>query len=152
MTDRPQKAEDLFKQGYNCCQAVIGAYADELELDNETALKLASSFGGGMGRLREVCGAVTAMFMIAGIKYDGDILDTKVKEEHYKLVQSLAKKFKEQNGLIICRELLKLMADEKAQAPELRTETYYKVRPCIKLVKSAAEITDEFLKQKTENT
>jgi len=142
-------AEDLFLQGYNCSQSVFVAFSDEVGLDRETALKLASSFGGGMGRLREVCGAVSAMFMIAGLKYGySNPEDSGAKTEHYKLIQDLAQKFKEQNGSIVCRELLGLPNQADDPVPEARTPGYYKKRPCVELVKSAAKIMEDYLEEK----
>lgn len=141
-----KKAESLFKEGYNCAQAVFAAYCEELGIDCETALKLSSSFGGGMGRLREVCGAVSGMFMVAGMKYGySNPNDAKAKAEHYKLIQDLAQKFKEQNGSIICKDLLGLSKPEGIPVPEKRTEDYYKKRPCSELVKDAAKILDEYM-------
>ncbi|HBR31849.1 MAG TPA: hypothetical protein DD733_07165, partial [Clostridiales bacterium] len=109
MSTHAEKAAELFRKGYNCAQATFLAFADETSMDKKTALKLTSSFGGGMGRLREVCGAVSAIFMIAGIKYGTD--DPRNDEEkacHYALIQELARRFREKNGTIICRELLDL--------------------------------------------
>ena len=112
-------AGQLFVQGYNCSQAVFAAFCDETGLDMDTALRFSSSFGGGMGQLREVCGAVTGMFMVAGVKYGyTDPKDVSAKAEHYRLIQSLAARFKEKNGSYICRELLsaKKGADTLRQA------------------------------------
>lgn len=148
METHTKKAEDLFKQGYNCSQAVLGAYSEELGIDFKTLMQLSSSFGGGMGRLREVCGAVSAMFMIAGLK-KGYFLptDNEGKKNHYKLIQELAKKFKEKHQTIICRELLNLMEKESNPTPAERTEQYYKTRPCIKFVQEACNIVDETIFQ-----
>ncbi len=136
------KARELFKQGYTCSQAVIGTFAEELGLSFETAIKLSSSFGGGMGRLREVCGAVSGMFMAAGLAFGySDISDHNAKAEHYKLIQSLAGEFSKENGSIICRELLGLtIKGADAHVPEKRTDEYYKKRPCAELVAQAAGI------------
>lgn len=144
---KPQeRAVELFKQGYNCSQSVFAAFCEECGIDFETALKISSSFGGGMGRLREVCGAVSAMFMVAWIKYGYvDPKDTLSKAEHYKRIQQLAEKFKEINGSIICRELLGLSVRSESYIPEERTEEYYKKRPCAKIVSKAAEIMQEFI-------
>lgn len=145
---KSQKARELFKCGYNCAQSVFCAFAPELGIDCETALKLSSSFGGGMGRLREVCGAVSAMFMIAGLKYgytSND--DDKAKEKHYELVQKLAKEFEKRNGSIICRELLGLDVKHDVPTPQKRTKEYYAVRPCEDLVASASEIIELMLQQ-----
>lgn len=146
MSAHSQRAMELFKQGYNCSQAVVGAFGDMLELDFETLMMLSSSFGGGMGRLREVCGAVSGMLMVAGLlKGYSDPTDHCAKTEHYKLVQELAKHFKEKNGSIICRELLDLAQMQDNPVPEIRTEEYYKKRPCALLVGDAAEILDKML-------
>ncbi len=142
-------AKELFKKGYNCSQAVFAAFCDETGLDIDTALKISSSFGGGMGRLREVCGAVSGMFMVVGMKYGyTDPLDTKAKAEHYKLIQDLAKQFEKENGSIICRELLGLSVKNDNPVPEARTESYYKKRPCAELVEMAAKILDEYISNK----
>lgn len=136
-----KKAGKLFREGYNCAQSVFCAFADDLGLDFETALKLSSSFGGGMGRLREVCGAVSAMFMIAGLKYGYSTPnDDNIKAEHYTRIQTLAEEFKKRNKTIICRELLGLDIQQDSPIPAKRTEQYYKVRPCEELVKEAAYI------------
>ena len=141
--DKEQKARQLFKSGYNCAQSVFCAFAQDFGLDIETALKLSSSFGGGMGRLREVCGAVSAMFMIAGLKYGYSTNnDDKVKEKHYELIQKLAKDFEKQNGSIICRDLLGLDVKTDSPTPQKRTEEYYKTRPCEELVASACKIIE----------
>ena len=140
------QAVALFRQGYNCAQAVFAAFCDVTGMDRETALKLASSFGGGMGRLREVCGAVTASFMVAGLVWGyTDPKDAEAKADHYRRIQQLAARFQEQNGSIICRELLGLRQGADSPLPEARTEGYYAGRPCVALVASAADILDAFL-------
>ncbi len=146
-----EKGRKLFKEGYNCAQSVFCAFSDELGMNFETALKLSSSFGGGMGRLREVCGAVSAMFMIAGIKYGYTAPnDDKTKAEHYERIQKLADKFKEKNKTIICRELLGLDAQSDSPIPSKRTEEYYRTRPCEELVADACEIIANYIiKQET---
>lgn len=149
MSNNSEKAKELFKQGYNCSQAVFCAYCDELGIDFETAAKLSSSFGGGMGRMREVCGTVSAMFMIAGLKYgNSSPNDNETKTEHYKLIQKLAKEFKDKNGSIVCRELLGLDKKSQDPTPENRTEEYYKKRPCVEMVGDAAEIIGNYIKSK----
>ncbi len=146
MDNYPEKAEKLFKDGYSCSQAVLGAYCSHLGMDFETAIKLSSSFGGGMGRLREVCGAVSAMFMVAGLKTGyTDPRDSISKQKHYELIQFLSKKFKDENGSIICRELLGLDVHHDEAKPSARTVEYYKKRPCVELVRCASEILDEVL-------
>lgn len=141
-----EKAMELFKSGCNCAQAVLGAFTDETNMDMEFSLRMASSFGGGMGRLREVCGAVSAMFMIAGIKYGySDLKDKEAKDNHYKLIQDLAEKFKSQAGSIICRELLNLPDGADNPISAERTKEYYSKRPCEELCGLAAKIIDENL-------
>ena len=149
MSEHSTLAKELFTKGYNCSQSVVLAFCDETGLDSETALKISSSFGGGMGRLREVCGAVSEMFIVAGM-LDGysNPLDRVAKTEHYRLIQSLAMNFKDENRSIICRELLGLSVDRQSHIPEERNEEYYKKRPCAELVEHAAEILDEYIQNK----
>ena len=147
-----EKAKSLFESGYNCCQAVLCAYADELGLDEKTAIKIASSFGGGMGRMREVCGAVSGMFMVSGLRdgytnIDGENAHQE-KMAHYERIQELARKFINENGSIICRELLgldpkKSSLDLGNPEPEKRSEEYYKKRPCAELVAMAASFLEK---------
>lgn len=147
-----KKAGELFRQGYNCAQSVFCAFAEDIGMDFDTALKLSSSFGGGMGRLREVCGAVSAMFMIAGLKYGyTSPNDDITKAEHYERIQKLAKEFKKNNKTIICRELLGLDVKQDSPIPEKRTEQYYKSRPCEKLIMEAAEIISNYISSKKES-
>lgn len=149
MSAKSEKAKELFLKGYNCSQAVVGAFCEDLGLDFDTAMKLSSSFGGGMGRLREVCGAVSGAFILAGLKYGyADPRDKTAKAEHYKLIQDMAAKFKEQNGSIICRELLEVGDKKESHIPDDRTKEYYKKRPCVELVETAAKIAEEFLNNK----
>ena len=137
-----------FKEGYNCSQSVFLAFCDEYDMDFETALKICSSFGAGMGRLREVCGAVSGMFMVAGLVYGYiDPKDHKKKTEHYERIQYLAKEFEDKNRSIICRELLDLGAGKDKPEPELRTAEYYKKRPCAELVGVAAEIMERYMEE-----
>ncbi len=141
-----EKAKALFLEGYNCAQAVLGAFCDDLGLDFEMAMKLSSGFGGGMGRLREVCGAVSGMFMVFNMKYGyTSPTDKDGKIELYSHIQTLAKKFEEENGSIICRELLDLTEKVSEPTPEARTASYYKKRPCGELVEIAANIVDEYM-------
>lgn len=142
-----EKAVALFKSGYNCAQAVFVAFSDVTGLDEKTALMLSSSFGGGMGRMREVCGAVSGMFMVAGQLYGySDPNDRNAKAEHYALIQRMAAKFREKNGSIICRELLG--TNDSAPNPTERTDRFYKKRPCAELVAMCAEITDGIIAEK----
>lgn len=144
--DHVTRAEGLFYEGYNCAQSVFAAFCDALGLDFETALRLSSSFGGGMGRLREVCGALSALLMIAGMRrgYIGTG-DDEAKAAHYALVQSLAFRFKEENGSYICRELLNQPEGAQSPMPEARTAAYYQQRPCTQFVVCAARMAEELL-------
>lgn len=146
MSEKAEKAKELFKQGYNCSQAVLGVFCEELGLDFDTAIKISSSFGGGMGRMREVCGTVSGMFMAAGLAFS---TKDNNKAEQYKIVQELAKRFKDKNGSIICRELLEGIESSTSPTPSERTESYYKKRPCVELVGDSVEIFEEFLKEKS---
>lgn len=141
-------AGELFRKGYNCSQAVLLAFSDITGLDERTALAVSSSFGGGMGRLREVCGAVSGAFMVAGLLWGGyDPNHRDAKAEHYKLIQRLAARMKEENGSIICRELLGLPG-ASAPVPEERTADYYRRRPCEAYIRTAARIIDEEIKSR----
>lgn len=141
-----KRAKELFMEGYNCSQAVFLAFSDLYDMEDETALRLSSSFGGGMGRLREVCGAVSGMFMVAGVLYGySDVKDYEAKSGHYARIQQLAKTFEEKNHSIVCRELLGLGKGKDESAPEKRTEQYYKKRPCPELVEMAAAIIEEYI-------
>ena len=140
------RAQALFHQGYNCAQSVLLAFAEDLELGWETAARLSSSFGGGMGRMREVCGAVTGMFMVVGILYGyDDAKDYEGKKDTYALVQELANQFKAETGSIICRELLGIDGKDNSPVPSKRTEEYYKKRTCEDKVGLAAKILDEYI-------
>ena len=144
--ERAEKAAKLFLEGYNCAQAVFVAYSDLTGLETDFAAKLASSFGGGMGRLREVCGAVSGMFMVAGILYGYDSCDSdEDKAAHYARIQELAAKFKEQTGSIICREILKNPPTDPAPSP--RTEEYYGKRPCARMVYVATQVLEDYIKE-----
>lgn len=140
-----QIAANYFNNGYNCAQSVFLTYAKDFGITEDMALKLSSSFGGGMGRLREVCGAVSAMFMVAGLAkgYTEPNNDT-LKAEHYKRIQELTKQFKEKHGTIICRELLgETDGKDPSFVPSKRTAEYYTKRPCEQFIKDACEILDE---------
>ena len=144
--DHSEKAYRLFAEGRSCAQAVFAAFTDVTGLDEELALRLSSSFGGGMGRMREVCGACSAMFMTAGILYGYTSTDNiDEKADHYRRIQYLAEQFRNEHGAIICRDLLEGLNVTSAPEPEKRTQEYYKVRPCIKFVRTAAEILDRYI-------
>ena len=144
---RKEKAMAYFRQGYNCAQAVVLAFADLTDMDEATLSRMSCSFGGGMGRLREVCGTVTGMFLVTGLLRGYDGAETgEVKAAHYARIQALAKEFERQNGSIVCRELLALRQKHRDDpTPEARTEAYYAGRPCAELVGSAAEILENYL-------
>ncbi len=144
MTDHGRKAAECFMQGYNCAQAVAVAFADELGMTPDHAARLASSFGGGMGRMREVCGAVSGMLLIAGLLYGYDVPgDDGLKKEHYARVQYLAGQFREQTGSIVCREILKNPPSDPNPTP--RTAEFYKTRPCARMVMLAGQILDGYM-------
>ena len=144
--DHSTYGAELFLKGYNCAQAVAVAFCDVTGLDEALAAKLSSSFGGGMGRLREVCGAVSGMLMVAGQLYGYcSTDDDSAKMAHYALVQELAGKFQEQAGSIICREILKNPPSDPKPTP--RTAEFYKQRPCARMVMIACQILDEYIAQ-----
>lgn len=141
-----QEARKYFEQGYNCSQAVAMAFADEIKMEKNVIAKAVSGFGGGMGRMREVCGAVSGMVYVAGCLYGYDNSEEyDGKAELYKIIQELAGRFKLKNGSIVCRELLGLEKMRDDPRPEERTEEYYKKRPCGLLVNDAADILEEFI-------
>lgn len=152
LEERVEKAKFLFKEGgYNCCQAVVLAYNDVFGISDEVAAAMSSGFGGGLGRMREVCGSVSGMVMLAGLMRPAD--DPSVKEwrtANYALVQEMAGEFKAINGSIICKELLGLVpmgsgtpAPKESPEPSDRTPEYYKKRPCEELVGISARIVGE---------
>lgn len=146
---RVQRAVDNFMQGYGCCQSVVAAFADLYNLDDTMAKRIAAGFGGGVGRMRMMCGAVSGIVILAGLdrgQIDG--ADRKGKSMCYKVVQELLDEFKVQNGSVVCAELLGLKGHEKAQSSYVaspRTAEYYKTRPCVAKVESAARIFAEYL-------
>ncbi len=148
---RALRAKELFEEGYNCCQATLIAFEDLTGLDRETAAKVASSFGGGIGRLREVCGTFTGACMALGmIKGYDDPKATTAKSEQYKEIQELAAKFTEGNGSIICRELLGLGEKKSDPTPSARTSEYYRKRPCGELCAYATQLLENMLLSKGE--
>ena len=145
---RKEKAMQSFLDGYNCAQCMMLAFEDMLTIDLDTALKIASPFGGGMGSLREVCGSVSGMFMVLGfIKGYHEPGNYEGKKELYEHVQELARRYEEANGSIICRDLLGLNVKKEEATPEKRTEEYYKKRPCAEKIGSAAEILEQYLNE-----
>ncbi|MBP3921852.1 MAG: C_GCAxxG_C_C family protein [Ruminiclostridium sp.] len=146
MSVRGDKAKELFKKGYNCAQSVLIAFSDMTGFDEKTSAMIASGFGGGMGRMREVCGAVSGMFIAYNMMNGySDPTDNDGKMRNYADIQKLAANFKAENGSIICKELLGLSAPEGTHIPEKRTDEYYKKRPCGDIVKIATEILEEHL-------
>ena len=147
--EREQKAGELFKAGYNCCQSVAMTFADVLGMPEDEVARLTSGFGGGMGRMREVCGTVSAMTMIAGAMIPADDVNNKeAKTANYALVQEMAGEFKQMCGSILCRELLGLSKPEGTPVPSDRTPEYYKKRPCGELCSIAAGIVARHLEKK----
>ena len=143
---RVQRAQELFHQGFNCSQAVFAACADIYGIDPQTALRVAASFGGGIGRMRQTCGAACGMFLLAGLENGSAIPgDAESKKNNYTYVQHLASKFKDENGSLICAELLGIAPRPQEPTPEARTEAYYKKRPCADMVASAVKIYLESL-------
>ena len=148
--NRPEYAKELFEGGCNCCQAVFCAFLDETNLSKDDAMRLSAGFGGGMGRLREVCGAVSGMTMVLSNKFAcADPNNKAEKAALYALIQKAAADFREENGSIICRELLGLSEKPSIPTPDDRTKEYYKKRPCSELVRCAAEIAEKII-SKTE--
>ncbi len=164
--DRGELAKSYFMKGYNCSQAVTLAFSDLMGMDEHTAAKLASSFGGGFGRMREVCGTFSGMVLVLGLLYGYDAADeteTANKKLHYARVQELAERFRTEFGSIICRELLTGTAKKEMQKgeasdseqvaamlsdsaePTPRTEAYYKKRPCPEIVETGARILEAFM-------
>lgn len=150
MSQKGEQAKSFFKEGYNCTQAVATAFCDEIGIEREKLLQMVSSFGAGMGRLREVCGAVSGMFFVAGALYGySDPKDFQAKKEHYARIQELAAQFKEKNGSIVCRELLGLDGKDTSPVPSERTEEYYKKRPCPEMIAEAASLMEAYIKEHT---
>lgn len=144
---RVERAKELFKQGFNCSQSVFAACADLYGIEDEAlALRLSASFGGGIGRMRETCGAACGMFMLAGLENgSAKAGDAEGKMQNYALVQDLAAKFRDENGSLRCAELLGIKSQEQGTqtndpTPAPRTEEYYKKRPCVEMVASAVRI------------
>lgn len=139
---RVEKAKALFTQGFNCSQSVFAACADIYGIeDDELALRISASFGGGIGRMRQTCGAACGMFLLAGLENGiSKIGDAAGKKENYALVQDLAEKFKVENGSLICSELLGIAPKPQEPTPEARTEAYYQKRPCVDMVATAVRI------------
>ena len=146
MSARGDRAYELFLSGYNCTQAVVGAFADMMGMDFETAVRCGSGFGGGVGRLREVCGTFSGAVMVVNMLYGySDPKNLQAKAELYGRIQELAGIFRQGNGSIICRELLGLTKPEGSPIPEARTPEYYKKRPCPELCRFSANMLEEYI-------
>ena len=147
MEERIEMAVSLFKEGFNCSQSVVAAFADKYGFTREQALKMSASFGGGIGRMRETCGAACGLFMLVGLETGAtEGADREGKAANYALVQELAEVFKERNGALRCADLLGLSKKEPVvSTPEARTEQYYKKRPCGEYVGCAARIVAEYI-------
>ncbi|MCC8169523.1 MAG: C-GCAxxG-C-C family protein [Oscillospiraceae bacterium] len=145
--DRVAKAVELFKSGYNCSQAVVGAYCDAFGMDFDTAMKASEGFGGGMGRMRLTCGAVSGMAMLAGLKYSkAKAGDTETRTLVYKAVQEMGKEFESMNGSVICGDLLGInKPKDNGAKPTPRTEEFYKKRPCAGCVEDCAALVEKYL-------
>ena len=146
---RVQRAVELFMQGYGCCQSVVCAFADLYGLDEEMALRIAAGFGGGVGRMRMMCGTVSALVILAGLERGqtrGE--DREGKAACYQLVRELLETFKQRNGSIICADLLQMQgvkAETNTAQPDERNAEYYRIRPCARKVESAARVFAEYL-------
>lgn len=140
--ERVEKGRELFMQGYNCSQAVALTFADVYEVPEGLMARMAASFGGGIGRMRETCGTALGMFMLAGLEVASEESNPEVKAYNYKVVQELAEAFKEETGSLICRELLQMrkVAVSTDPTPDARTAEYYKKRPCVKMVEIAIRV------------
>lgn len=144
--ERISLAEDLFSQGFACSQSVFAAFSDMFGIDRDTALKISAGLGGGVGRMREVCGVVTSASMVLGLTYGAtDGTDRESKANTYAKVREFADKLREKEGTIICRELLGLDKAEESHIPRERTKQYYAERPCKRLTAEAAEILCDML-------
>ena len=141
--NRQELAKNYFLKGYNCTQAVVLAFKDYLNLDEETLIKISTPFGGGFSRLREVCGAFSGVCIVIGYKYSST--DPSKKLETYKIIQQLADEFKKVNGHLVCRNLLNLDHNKDNPVPTNRDAHYYSSRPCVKIIESAAAILEKYI-------
>ena len=144
--ERKQLASEYFHRGYNCSQAVVMAFEDRIGIDKGTLAKMSVGLGGGIGRMREVCGCVSGMAMVLGLVFGND--DPSSKNDVYPMVQKACESFKNENGSIICHELLKGVSVSTGGIAEARTPEFYKKRPCGELVEQAAEIAEMIIREK----
>ena len=148
ITNKGEMARELFLSGYTCAQAVAGAFSDEIGMPRETVLRLALPFGGGMGRLREVCGTFSGMLFVVGAIYGDDLPKSPEKAKVYTIVQELAERFRAEYGTIVCRELLGAAGkDTNPACPSERTAEYYQKRPCADICAAAASILETYLNE-----
>lgn len=147
-----EEARKYFEQGYNCSQAVALAFADEIGMDKDTIARLTGGFGGGMGRMREVCGTVSGtVFVMSALYGSSDPNDRETKAKLYSDIQQVAGEFKAENGSVVCRELLGLsQGGFDSPTPEKRTDKYYKKRPCSELVKISADLLENFIAENSQ--
>ena len=150
---RADRAKEYFLNGYNCAQAVAMAFADLMDMEPYTAARLTSGFGGGVARMREVCGSISGMaFVMSSLYGYGDASETENKKRLYGEIQQLADEFKSQNGSVVCRELLGLgIKGADSPTPSPRTEQYYKKRPCHELVWCSADILERYINSKEQS-
>ena len=148
--DRVQRAVELFMSGYGCSQSVVAAFSDLYGLDDEMAKRISAGFGGGVGRMRMMCGAVCGLVVLAGLeKGQTEGADRDGKAECYKLVQDLLAEFKAEKGSLICSELLQLRKGQPVtHVPDERNAEYYRVRPCARNVECAARIFARYLESR----
>ncbi len=148
MSDYSKKAQELFCNGHNCAQAIVLAFKDLFEIDEEVLKKFSSSFGGGVARLREVCGCVTGMAIVLGLLHgDYEVLDNDAKADHYARIQKLAFEFRDKFKTYNCAELLNKLKGPEAPIPDKRTEEYYKIRPCAMFIGEMALILENYLRE-----
>lgn len=146
--EHSEKARELFLAGYNCAQSVFAAFCDETGLEEEMALRLASGFGGGFGRMREICGALSGAVMVIGMKEGGYAPENAVgKAAVYQLVQRIVKQFQAQNGTYLCRDLIEGLEQHPGVAPDPRDARYYEKRPCLRFVEQACCLTEAYLRE-----
>ena len=142
-------AKQYFLNGYNCAQSVACAFCDEMGMDQDTVSRLASGFGGGIGGMREVCGAVSGMVLVLNALEGGyDATDRDAKAKHYETVRTLCEAYKAESGSILCRELLELAQNAPYPGPAERTNEYYQKRPCPDIVARVADILAQYLSEK----
>lgn len=150
---RTERAVEAFLGGCNCAQAVFSTYADLFGIDRQTAMNLTNSMGGGISRLREVCGTVSAIALLTGLaEGEVDPGDLKAREKVYQRTRDLLAEFEQENGSLICRELLGILGRDRSARPSERTPEYYRKRPCARFVACAARIIEENLTEQVHES